>query len=119
MREASWFSARFGLFRALMARISSAPVPRPTDLPKPNPAVPAADPALVQENLARVAQAAELLEIEWARGYQAGHSELDSAIGPVPRMPMLSIPSKADKVEYVYLMGWEAGMRSAAVALGV
>ncbi len=56
--------------------------------------------------------------MEWTRGYQAGCLELDAAIGPVPRMPIMFIPSQADGLAHAYLMGWEAGIRSAAAALG-
>ena len=119
MPEASWINTFFRSIRRLRSRALPAPVPRQrTGSPEPNPVVQVGDQPAVQQDLPRQAQRAESLEMEWTRGYQAGCRELDAAIGPVPRMPIISIPSQADGLAHVYLVGWEAGIRSAAAALG-
>ena len=61
----------------------------------------------------------EILNQAWTQGYQEGHRDLGSLACAVPPRPLLSIPSQADGKDYMYLMGWEAGMRAAATALGV
>ena len=118
MREASWIDALVALFRALRSRKVSTQPQRPTDPPEPSAVGQVDGSPMPEEHLPRLAQTAETLEIEWARGYQEGYGELDAAIGPVPRMPIISIPSQADGLAHVYLVGWEAGIRSAAAALG-
>ncbi len=61
----------------------------------------------------------EALNQSWSQGYREGYQELGSLACEPPARPLLSIPSQADGKDYVYLMGWEAGMRAAATALGV
>ena len=55
----------------------------------------------------------------WANGYVDGRGELLDTQFEVPSRNRLSIPTEADAKEYWYLLGWEAGMRSAAEVMGV
>ena len=61
----------------------------------------------------------DALNQAWTQGYQEGYNELGSLGCDAPARPRLSIPSQADGKDYVFLMGWEAGMGAAATALGM
>ena len=59
------------------------------------------------------------LDKAWASGYADGRSELLATEIIVPSRSLVSIPQEIDAKEYWYLLGWEAGLRSAVDALGV